>query len=118
MSIKSEYVESKRAHDDAMAKYDAHIADLDIQGMINRATTIEELSTIEARVNDLSREYHIRDLRAEMNIAAQDLIDWSLDVAQAMRPRLDLRGLRGNDTVRAKLIELALTLPVQCEVIS
>jgi len=111
MSIKSEYVEAKRRYDDAMSWYESRIADLDIQGQINRATTIETLNAIDTRINSLSREHHIRELRAEMNIAAQRLIDWSLDVAQSMRPRLDLRGLRGNETVRAKLIELALTLP-------
>lgn len=110
-SVKTDYLVKKAAYDKARAAYDAKSLELDIQGAINRASTIEDLDGINELISGVAREHNIRELRADMNIAAIRLIEWSLDVAQAMLPSLDLRGLRNNETVRAKLIELALTLP-------
>jgi hypothetical protein len=113
MSIKATYLAAKLAYDNAFAQYDARIATLDVQGAISRTSTLEDLERIELWIKRIATEYNIRELRAELGIAEQCLIDWSLDIACAMRPSLaiDTRVLRGNTHVRAKLIELALTLP-------
>jgi hypothetical protein len=110
-SVKTDYLATKAAYDKARVAYDAKILELDILGAINRASAIEDLDGIDSMISGVAREFNLRELRADMNIAATRLIELSLDIAQSMRPSLDLRGLRNTDMVRGKLIELALALP-------
>lgn len=118
--FQSTYAKAKTAYETAKNGYDAELISTGLRARIDAATTDEEFDALELEDAPLFAKWNVSKLEKALTRAENALIDWSLDIAIAMKPnsRIEIESLRDtmksktrHDTHKAEAIRLAMTLP-------
>jgi hypothetical protein len=118
--IQRAYTTAKLAFETAKNGYESEIATSGLKARIDAANDEKTLDALAKEDEPIFAKWNVSKLEKALSRAENALIEWSLNIAVAMKPqsRIEIESLRDtlrrvtrHDANKAKAIELAMSLP-------